>query len=182
MPNERYCHSRIKIYRRTLSRWALAVILLTALLLSCVREKSPSAGLVILNEVSCHKGDWVEIVNVSDDVQDISSWYIADHLFKDGHQYPLPDGTEIQPGEHLVVNKAENTTEEGFPFGLSCDNQESTYLLDSDKDIVDKVLIGPVDYGNSWGRLPDRTGVWRQTAQTPGEENAPPLAGLTSED
>jgi hypothetical protein len=159
-------------------QWRLSFIVgfIIALCGSCGDGRSPAKSLVVLNEIKCYSRDWIEIVNVSGVLQDISSWYVADKPDKDGHQYQLPAGTVMQVDEYLVIKKKENL-EVGFEFGFTC-GEETAYLLDSNKAIVDQVDIGNIDYSNTWGRLPNITGIWRETYPTPGEENQPPLTGL----
>lgn len=164
-------------HRRSAPGFPLALGLGLSLWLgSCGTGTSPAKGLVILNEIQCHGGDWVEIVNVSDSVQDLSAWSVADSLTKDGHQYQLPDGTVLQIGEYLIVRE-QNDTAAGFAFGIKC-GEETVYLLDAGQGIVDEVETGSITYGNTWGRLPDLTGLWRETSATPGEPNQPPASGL----
>jgi hypothetical protein len=136
---------------------------------SCGDDKSDAAGLVILNEVACHGRDWVEIVNVSDTEQDLSGWYVADNKNKEGHQYKIPDGNLIQPGEYLVVKRQEGE-EDGFSFGIGC-GRDTVYLLDDKEAVVDQVDVGEVAYTDTWGHLPDLTGIWRETSSTPGRQN-----------
>jgi hypothetical protein len=156
-----------------LQRWVFCcswTTFLLAICASCGTEKSPQSGNVVLNEISCHGRDWIEIVNVTQAQLDISLWNVADNLSKEGHQYPLPSGTIIQPDEHLVI-KQKKDFEAGFEFGLKCAGGETAYLLDADKAIVDEVEIGDAPYGSTWGHLPDLTGLWRVTAPTEGEAN-----------
>ncbi|RJO63483.1 MAG: lamin tail domain-containing protein [Myxococcales bacterium] len=166
------------IIRRTSWPFLFAVSLLVLACPACGEEESteesPSSGLVALNEISCHGRDWVEIVNITAAAIDIGLWRIADSLTKDGRQFALPSGTEIQPEEHLVIRRQKDL-EEGFAFGLKC-GEESVYLLDSEGGIVDQVEIGNAPYGGTWGRLPDVTGLWRETYPTENDPNEAPTS------
>lgn len=145
---------------------------------ACGPEQSSKKGDVIINEVACNARDWVEIINVSDSDQDISGWFVADDLYKDRHQYQIPDDTILQTGakEYLVIKRQEGA-EDGFNFGVGC-GKDTVYLLDSEQAIVDQVDVGDVGYSNTWGRLPNITGIWRETLATAGKSNEPPLSGL----
>jgi hypothetical protein len=132
-------------------------------------ETSASSGSVIINEVSCHGRDWVEIVNITESDVSIGSWYVSDSTMKEDHLYQLPATAVMQSGERLVI-KQEKDTEEGFSFGFRC-GDETAYLLDDELALVDQVEIGNVTYGNTWGLLPDITGIWCETSPTDGEVN-----------
>ena len=148
-----------------------------AFTVSCDWPTSAHSSKVIINEVNCHGRDWVEIVNVTTSAMDLGGWYVADKMGDSAHRYALPSGTQIQPGEHLVVRQ-EMYPEEGFPFGLKCSDEEvdTVYLLDNEQAIVDRVTLSNVPYGITWGRLPDLTGLWRDTAPTEGEPNEAPAS------
>jgi len=133
---------------------------------------SASSGAVVLNEIHCHDRDWVEMVNATQAEVDMSNWAVADDLTKDGHQYAIPEGTLIQPGEHLVVRQ-EQDLESGFTFGLKC-GEDTVYLVDDAGDVVDQVDIAVVPEDLTFGHLPDITGLWRETAPTEGYANQAP--------
>jgi len=160
----------------------LGMILTLFGLNGCDTDTSPSEGLIILNEVACSAGDFVEIVNVSDEDQDISGWYVADNKYKAGHQYKIPDGTVLPPKEYLPIYKDDNGVT-GFAFGIKCEGEgiegDTIYLLDENKALVDQVEVGFVSYAKSWGRFPDLTGIWRETTSTPAKINEPPSTGLS---
>jgi len=99
------------------------------------------------------------------------SGFFLHGLTKAEHDYPLPSGTLIQVGEYLVI-KQQKDLEVGFAFGLSC-GDETVYLLDNGKAVVDQVEIGNVAYSSTWGHLPDKFGLWRETCPTEGAENQP---------
>jgi hypothetical protein len=126
-----------------------------------------------MNEANCHGRDWIELVNTTQAAIDIGGWKVADDLYKDGHQYALPAGTAIQPGEYLLVKQASGL-EAGFDFGIKC-GEDSVYLLDGAGALVDEAAVGDAPYGSTWGRLPDLTGLWRETYPTGGYENQAPL-------
>jgi|GEM_PF-5225411 len=166
---------------KTFSALSLLSALTAFLFLSCIScgsdktEESPSVGLVIINEAACQGRDWMEIVNVSAADVDISLWSVSDDLYKD-HKYFLPEGTLIQSGEYLVV-KQQKDLEEGFAFGLKC-AEETAYLFDADGALVDEVELGDPAYGSTWGRLPDLTGLWRETYPTEGDPNEETISAV----
>ncbi len=148
-----------------------ALLLLAALSLGCGEDESPAAGSIVLNEIGCHGRDFVEVVNISEAELDIGEWILTDGLTKTEHYFAIPSGTLIQVGEYLVIKQLKDE-EAGFVFGLSC-GDETVYLLDADKAVVDQVDIGTVAYTSTWGHLPDKLGLWRETCPTAGAENQP---------
>ena len=145
-------------------------------LLSCVLGSAlaaPTAGAaVVLNEVNCEATDWVELVNTSDTAADISGWLLTDDPLtstRPDHRLLFPASSSISPHDDLVVERGAS----GFPFGISC-GADTIRLADNTGSLVDEIsvpeLTSPVD---TWGRYPNGTGPWVQTASTSGTPNEP---------
>lgn len=141
---------------------------------------SPSAGQgVVLNEINCEGTDWVELANTSGSPVDVSGWLLTDDPLdasplRADHRFLFPATTTISPGAKLVVER----TAEGLPFGISCGG-DTIRLADgaagSQLDaFVVPVLAAP---GDTWGRVPDGTGSWVETAPTKGSVNEPSGSG-----
>jgi len=129
-------------------------------------------GIPALNEVRCHGNDFVEIVNLSDENPvPMVGFAIADDPYDPNKIWPLPADLYLPPGGRIVLTR-QTPEEVGFTFGLGC-GEDTVYLLSPDDDIVDSVELPLFSMGNTWGRLPDSTGEWAQTAATPGEVNGP---------
>ncbi len=137
-------------------------------------EPTPTWGTPAINEVNCHGGDWVELVNLSDvDPIPLAGWAISDDPFTPQQTWDIPDEPWIAPGG-MILFKRQTPEEIGFTFGLAC-GKDTLYLLDPEGNTVDSVELPLVTIGNSVGRLPDGTGEWGPTAHTPGQANEPAL-------
>jgi len=66
-------------------------------------------------------GDWIEIYNPADYAVDISDWYFNDNVVY--HKYLFATGTEINPGEYIVLASDSTNFSERFP-----DIQPNGYL------------------------------------------------------
>ncbi|MFH1532523.1 MAG: CotH kinase family protein [Pseudomonadota bacterium] len=129
-------------------------------------------GVPVLNEVRCHEDDSVEIVNLSDeDPVPMAGYAITDNPFDPDKIWSLPEDLYLPPGGRIVLHR-QTPEEVGFTFGLGC-GEDTLYLLGPEDYIVDSVELPLFSLGNTWGRLPDRTGEWAENAPTPGEVNAP---------
>lgn len=147
-------------------------------------------GDVVVNELAASDGDFVELFNKGTAAVDLSGYMVADldsatsgPKFADG--LTLPAGTTIAPGEHLlfVSGTAPGPTTSCLDagvtscfevaFGLSNGNGDAVFLLLPDAGIADQVTYPANGHqaGNSWGRLPDGTGNFMETARTPGAVN-----------
>lgn len=73
---------------------------------------TPCENAVIFSEINYHSGldfvgnDWVELRNVSENLIDISGWKFMDDTIGLDHQFIIPDGTTIDPSNHLVLAKS----------------------------------------------------------------------------
>lgn len=153
------------------------ILLLPVLVIAaCQNDHGASrhAGAVVINEVECTGRDYIEVVNATAEAMDVAGWRLADDFTKQGHQYTLPSGTVLAPGDHVVF-KQEKDLEAGFAFGIKC-GQDTVYLLDGARAVVDEIKVGAVPAGSTFGRLPDATGEFAETCPTPGGENEPPAS------
>lgn len=131
------------------------------------------SGEALLNEVDCHGRDWIEIANPSaDSTADVSGWLVADHLSNAGHQYVIPQGSLIEPLGYLVI-KEEKDQDPGFTFGIKC-GSDTVYLIAPGGIVIDEIEAPAVGDDNTYGRLPDMTGDWRETLPTQGSANQLP--------
>lgn len=148
---------------------------------------APTAGLaspplgpaVALNEINCEGTDWVELVNTSGSPADVSGWLLTDDPLdasppRTDHRYLFPATTTIPSGAKLVVEKVAG----GFPFGVSCGGDTIRLADGAAGSLVDQFVV-PVlaASGDTWGRFPDGTNSWVETAPTKGSVNEPSSAG-----
>ncbi len=124
---------------------------------------------VVLNEIDCQGRDWVELYNKSNAPVDLGNWIISDNLDMAGHLYYIPEG-EIIPANGFYVIKEQKDDEAGFTFGIKC-GADFVYVVNPDGQIADNVGIGALPDDTTWGRVPDGSGQWQETAPTQGESN-----------
>jgi CotH protein/lamin tail-like protein len=141
---------------------------------------APAAGAaVVLNEINCEATDWVELINTSDSPADLSGWLLTDDPLdrvplRADHRYLFPAATTIPPGDDLVVEKVAG----GFPFGISCGSDTIRLADGAAGSLVDEFTVPLLAAaGDTWGRFPDGTGSWVETAPTEGAVNEPSSAG-----
>jgi hypothetical protein len=142
----------------------------------------PGAALVVLNEVTSKgaaegpfsgKGDAIEVRNAGGMTADLSGWQLSDDpLFPFDKTYVFPPGTELAPGEFLVLVELDMLMAEGeLPFGISSTDEEILTLADADAATIDQLIVAGVDALVSYCRLPDGTGAWQRCDQTLGFPN-----------
>jgi len=107
-------------------------------------------------------GDWVELKNVAGDAIDISKWTFMDS--KDDNAFTLPSGTQLQPGEYLVLARNATTFKARYPsvsnhvgsFGFNLSPKgEELRLLDAEGALVETVTY---DDKNDWPEEADGEG------------------------
>lgn len=137
----------------------------------------PVAAGVVINEVVSDGGipdDWVELVNPTDAPVDISGWYVLD---EDDTKDPsvIVDGTVLQPGEYLVIERDE------LGFGLGKGDQARLFLPDG--TLVDRAAWPAGTHAApSLARCPDGTGDFQlSAAATQGTANNCAAALVISE-
>jgi len=152
---------------------------LAALIATAVGVASPVGPSVALNEINCEGTDWVELVNTTASTADISGWLLTDDPLTQNppradHRYLFPSPTTIAPGAKLVVERIAG----GFPFGVSCGSDTIRLADGAAGSLVDQFVVPALAAsGDTWGRYPDGTGAWIETAPTKGSINEPSTAG-----
>ena len=107
--------------------------------------------------------DWIEIYNLSNEVIDLSGFYLTDDL-NDLTQWSFPQGTSIASGDYLLVwadkDTADNPSGVHSNFKLGSGG-ESIGLVDSDgTTIIDSITFESQSADISYGRYPDGTDNW----------------------
>ena len=158
-----------------------AVVLLAAALVA------PGPGLVlasagagvVLNEINCEGTDWVELINTAEEPVDLSGWLLTDDPLTQNppradHRYLFPASTTIAPDAKLVVERVAG----GIPFGISCGGDTIRLADGAAGSLVDDFAVPVLAVpGDTWGRYPDGTGEWIETAPTKGSVNEPSSGG-----
>jgi hypothetical protein len=140
---------------------------------------SPTSPTVVLNEINCEGTDWVELINTSGAPVDVSGWLLTDdpldrNPLRADHRYLFPSGTTIAAGTRLVVEKVAG----GFPFGISCGSDTINLANGAAGALIDQFVVPLLSApGDTWGRVPDGTGSWVETAPTEGSVNEASSAG-----
>lgn len=135
--------------------------------------QQPPIVPLVLNEVRCTDGDFIELYNASPDTEaSLEGWAVADGSSAD-HQYLLTGQPPLGPGQWRVIPKvSDENPSNGFPFGLSCGN-DTVRLWAPGNVLADQVELPSMQAGETWGRLPDGSGVWQTTGPTPQAANQP---------
>ena len=106
-------------------------------------------------------GDWVELRNIGESVQDISGWIFKDETDRTGHSYTIPNGTMLAPHGNRVLAQDTAKFRDWNP-GFS--------------DLLGPFLFGLKDKGE-WIRAYDASGVLRLSVRYNNTEPWPTLAG-----
>ncbi len=156
-----------------------------------------SASPLVINEIGATGDEIVEIVNPTSKAVSLDEYALSDADPTTGDPKiadaaRFPKGTEVQPGEHLVVLCGQSANDGVGPhdkcgnngpntcyyatWSVSAKDGEKVFLLSPTDDVVLEAEY-PKDAaatGNTWGRFPDVTGDFTETAATPGEPNTLP--------
>ncbi|NOZ00584.1 MAG: lamin tail domain-containing protein, partial [Deltaproteobacteria bacterium] len=125
--------------------------------------KPPPDEPIVMNEVDVHGRDWVELVNTgTSGIIDLSGWTLTDDPGKESHLYVIPPGTEVGPGERIVI-KGEKVKGDGTGFTFGIKSGETVRLMAPGGGAQLTVAIKDVPDGFTWGRYPDSTGGWQLT-------------------
>ena len=115
---------------------------------------SSKAQEVFINEVlSNGSPDWMELYNSTNNVIDISGFFVYDDGSKN-EKYKLPNGTTIPAKGFLVLDCDDGNTGLQTNFKLSADG-ESVYLEDADGNLLELFTFPALNNGESYGRKPD---------------------------
>ena len=141
------------------------VCALSAAALLAVPLAATGAELGIrINEVESSggvPGDWIEFVNTSAAVVDLSGFVVKDD--GDDESYVFPDGSLVEPGAHLVLDEAADGVG-GFAFGLGKDDQ--VRLFDQSATLVDETAW-TAHAAVTWGaREVAGTVEWAETTES----------------
>lgn len=137
---------------------------------------APAASAdVLLNEINCDGTDWIELANTSSDPADISGWVLTDaSLNGSGSPLTLPNPTTIPGNGYRAFVRNQPGS---FTFGISC--SDTIRLGDSDLNLVNEEALPNIDFDlDTWGRVPDPTGAFRQTFPTQGSANQASPSGV----
>lgn len=140
-------------------------------------KKSPSAfevratssaneGDIIISEILSHpvKGEpeWIELENVSASTIDLSGWILDDDSGGGSKPWLMPRDTLIEPGEFLVLTRAETK--------LSLNDGGDSVELRRGSQVMDAVDLPALKAGVALALMTD--GEWCQTSEsTRGREN-----------
>ncbi|WP_194420270.1 lamin tail domain-containing protein [Microbacterium abyssi] len=115
---------------------------------------------VRINEVeSDGEPDWVELVNPTGEMLDVSGIVVKDD--DDTHAYEIAEGTSIPANGYLVIDELD--------FGIGKD--DIVRVFDGEQ-LVDSTSWGGAHIAPTWGRCPDTTGPFAATSEsTPGTAN-----------
>jgi hypothetical protein len=159
---------------RKLNRILLLALSITAINISCEKEKDPVIKSVVINElmalnstiVADQNGefdDWFELYNNTSADIDISGYYLSDNESKIS-KWKIPYGTIIKSSGYLIVWADKDTTQAGLHanFKLSSAGEELV-LSDPDLNVIDEIKYPGQTLELSYSRFPDGTGdfVWQ---------------------
>lgn len=126
--------------------------------------------------------DWIELYNRSSVSTDISGFFLSDdslNLIK----WEFPSGTILPPDGYLIVWADDDEEMQGMHtnFNLSASGDE-VWLLNNNRELVDKVEFGPQAPDISFARIPNGTGAFISRQPTFDYNNNPvPVAGFTED-
>lgn len=107
-------------------------------------------------------GDWIELVNLSDEAVTLEEWTISDD-WDDLKKASLPK-TELQPGAVEVFSCRE--------LGIALNSeQDELFLCDARGRLADWMPLRNIPSGGSFGRMPGENGTFYFSAASPGTEN-----------
>jgi hypothetical protein len=117
--------------------------------------------------------DWIELYNTTDEVIDISGFYLSDKPNSDPYRYKLPSGTNIAANDYLIVFMDADTLDEGLHanFKLNADG-ETVSLSNSDGFELSRVTYPKMGGSTSYGRYPNGTGPFMRMVPTFMAENS----------
>jgi len=135
-----------------------------------INEVVPSNGSTLMGAYGVTRPDWVELYNTGELSVDLGLLTLQKG---DGELFTLPAGTELPPGEFVIVYAG--TPPEGLPKDAVAegDNLWTGFRLNKDEDelrliydgahILDETAFSDVHEDIAWARIPDGSD-WVQTA------------------
>jgi len=131
---------------------------------------------VLLNEYSCANlsnyldnyakyEDWLELYNAGSTNTDISGYFLSDDSLQ-LNKFPIPAGTTLNAGSHLVIWCSGRNSGTGanihasFKLTQTKNKAETIYLSNPGSVILDKIKIKKTKLGHSRGRISDGNATW----------------------
>jgi hypothetical protein len=150
----------------------LLFLIITAVSVSCEKEKDPLINKIVINElmavnstiVADQNGefdDWFELFNLTESDIDISGYYLSDNDSKTS-KWKIPTKTLIKGNRYLVIWADKDTTQAGLHanFKLSSGGEELV-LSEPDLSVIDEISYPAQTSELSYSRVPDGTGSFR---------------------
>lgn len=152
---------------------------------------------VVINEISAKGGDWIELANAGATSVDIGGNGLCDSDDTGAcnlvEAIRFPAGTTLGPGEYLLIvgNKESDAGVGPFtdclttggpatcfyaPWKVSASKGEKVHYITADNFPINEAEypMDAVPSGQTWGRIPDRTGNFAANKPTPGAANEAP--------
>ena len=115
-------------------------------------------------------GDWIEIYNPGIESVSLTGIYLSNN-FSNATMWPFPLGSEIGPGEYLVIWADEANILFHTNFQLDISGGQIA-LFDASGNAIDSIIYGPQKTDVTFGLLNNTAGVWRYLeASTQGAPN-----------
>ena len=158
------------------------------------QDESPTNHAIVINEVLAHSdtgGDWIELLNTTNEAINIGGWYLSDVNVDDPSlkKFEIPDNTWIGAGEYLVFYESLDFGNETNPgchvsFALSENGESVCLTLGYDGQVGgyrEQETFGATEQEVALGRYyKPSTGTYNfvaMSAHTPGQANADPKVG-----
>ena len=123
-------------------------------------------------------GDWIELVNMTDEIIDLSGCSLTDDLSQP-RKYRFVNGTKIYARQYFVIwtdGRSNRRIGLHTNFKLSADG-EAVGLFGPSGETIDAIEFGPLPTDVSYGRIPGSSGRWGYTdIPTPGARNDTPFS------
>jgi len=122
-----------------------------------INEVMASNSTIATDEAGEYE-DWIELYNLSNQVIDMSGYYITDNLFN-LTKWDIPSGTTIGANDYLIIwadeDSAQGTRHSNFK--LSKDG-EALMLLNANNESMDEVSFSTQQTDMGFARVPNGTG------------------------
>jgi hypothetical protein len=130
-------------------------------------------GRVVLNELlpgnsegaeddEGEREDWIELYNGRATAVSLTGWSLDDSELE---PWVFPEGTRMDPGEHLVVWCDGDDGPLHASFKLSSDG-ETVGLYDDTTTLMDETSYSELEDDIAWARTPDGGESWRESIPT----------------
>ncbi len=118
--------------------------------------------------------DWIELYNNTDQLIDLSSYYLSDK-YTNPSKWQFPANTIINANSFLIVWADEDEGQPGLHsnFKLSSTDGEQIILSKSNLTVLDSITFGPQPSDLSMARIPNGTGPFVQGNPTFNSVNLP---------